>query len=217
MSVTVRSRSEVVGTGTSPTLSEPAGASSGDMLVALALSDTAGAITQPSGWTSKYSGTQGGVTWVVSIVARGSSAPNLTWTVTGTVYREIYIVCLQGSSTVSLDSVSASGGTGNSGTHNPNPPSTTAVATSSLAVAGGINFGGSNTGGWTPSTNYTMQTNNADGDDGIVETRSLISAGVEDPSAVGNVIVGGSKDWWDGFTMTFTDLAFPNVIAWVSQ
>lgn len=210
MSVTITAGangfSVLQGTGTSPTAVEPAAKVNGDVFVALALSAASGAITNPAGWTNLYNGTQTGVTWRVAWIQRGASAPNLTWGLTGSVYREVYIVCLHPTSpgTITLDSQSAAGTSG-TGSTNPDPPTTTAVASSSMAIAGGLNFFGSGTGGWTVSTGYTIRTANTNGDDGFLESKALAASGVENPSAVGNV--GGSGDFWHGFTLTFTDVS----------
>lgn len=203
--ISARTPTKLVGTGTSPTATEPTGCVSGDMLVALGESDLAGAIAQPAGWTQDYKSTQGAIAWVVSHVARGGSAPSLTWTVTGSVYREVHIFCLHpASGTAALDSSSAAGTSGNGATANPNPPATTAVASTSMAIAGGINNAGALTGGWTASTGYTMESTKATGDSGFLEFKSLVASGSEDPAAVANA-PGATTDFWNGFTMTFTE------------
>lgn len=203
--VTARTPTKLLGTGTSPTATEPTGCVSGDMLVALGESDLAGAIAQPAGWTQDYKSTQGAIAWVVSHISRAGSAPSLTWTVTGTVYREVHIYCLTpASGTVALDSSSAAGTSGNGATSNPNPPATVAVATTSMAIAGGINNAGALTGGWGASTGYTMESTKATGDSGFLEVKSLAASGSEDPAAVTNA-PGATTDFWNGFTMTFTE------------
>lgn len=176
------------------------------MLVSLALADSGTSLAAPSGWTVKFGPTtNASVMWTVAYVLRGGSAPSLVWNVTGTSkYREIYVLCLTaGGTTITFDSVSAAGGTGGGTNHAPDPPSTTAVASSSLAVAGGLNFFGSQAGGWAASTGYVVRSNNAAGNDGFMETKSLSASGAEDPSATN--AANGNGDWWDGFTMTFTD------------
>lgn len=202
MAVTPRQKSEVAGTGTSPTVAEPAGASNGDVLIALALCATSGAITNPAGWTSLYSGSQTSVIWRVAWIQRGGSAPSLTWGLNGSVYREVFIVCLQAAAAITLDSQSAAGTSGSAIT-SPNPPATVAVAATSLAVAGGLNFGES--AGWTASTGYTLQQSNpgGGGNDGTIETKSLSAVGSEDPAVITSG--GGTGDGWNGFTVTFTD------------
>lgn len=202
--VTVRNVTKLTGTGTSPTAVEPTGCTSGDMLVALAESDTS-AITQPTGWTQDFTGTQGALHWSVSHIARAGSAPSLVWTVTGSVYREVHLACLMpATGTVAFDSKSAAGTSGNGASSNPNPPATTAVASASLAIAGGLNDAGAAAGGWTASAGYTMKTGTALQDSGFLETKTLSAAGSEDPAAVANA-PGSTTDFWNGFTMTFAE------------
>lgn len=203
MAVTFRSKTLTTGTGTSATATEPAGAASGDLLVAICIAGAV--ISQPAGWTQRFKDTQGGVSWVVSDIPRGASAPNLGWTWSGSVYYELHLVCLKpGANTVQFDSVSAAGGKGNSVGHNLDPPATVAVKTTSLAVAGGVNFGGSGVGGWTNSAGYVVRTDNADGRDAVLEDKSLSASGSENPGIIDNE-AGGGQDWWDGFTATYTD------------
>lgn len=211
--VTVRSKNQGGGSASTgdTTVTEPAGCASGDVEVALALADIGTSLTRPTGWTqiAAYVGSTTAMMWEVDYITRGGSAPSLTWTVTGTTkYREVYIVCLQGAAAITLDSQSATGASGTSGnttpSHDPDPPATIAVATTSLAIAGGINYGGSLAGGYTVSTGYTVQTSNVAGLSGVIESKSLSAAGSENPSAITND-VNGVQDYWDGFTVTFTD------------
>lgn len=213
MAVTFRSKNEVIATASADsTVTEPASAASGDMLVTLAIADAGTSLALPSGWTTKYGPTtQGAFMFVAGYVPRGGSAPNLTFPVTGSSkYREIHVACLQGSAAVSFDSSSAAGANGQSGnttpSHNPDPPSTTAVAASSLAIAGGANYGGSLSGGWGTPSGYVIRTNNTAGNDAVMATKSLAAPGAENPAVFTNS-AGGVQDYWDGFTMTFTDVA----------
>lgn len=209
MAVTFRSKSFAAATGTSPTVAEPAGAVSGDMLVALAIASSAAAVTLPAGWTKPtgFSGTQGVFSWAMGYVARGGSAPSLTFTLSGgSQPYEIHILALKpGVNTVAFDSTSAAGSTGNSA-HQPDPPVTTAVKTTTLAVAGGVQFGGSLAGGWTNSAGYVVRSDNTAGNDGFLEDKSLSASGTENPAAIANGATG-LQDWWDGGTLTFTDEA----------
>lgn len=191
------------------TVTEPASCASGDVELALALADSGTSLTAPTGWTQLYAGTQGSMMYDVSYVARGGSAPSLTWSVTGSSkYREIHILCLTSSTagTISLDS-SATGATGSAINHPPDPPSTTAVASASLAICGGINYAGSGAGGWTAPTNYTRRTDNTVGNDGVMASRSLVASGAENPGAFSASLAGGLQDYYDGFTATWVDTA----------
>lgn len=207
MAVTFRSKNQTIGSGTSPTVGEPASAASGDALIALAICDNTGNPVKPTGWTDLYSGTSGAADFLVSWIARGGSAPSLTWTLTGSVYREVHILCLTGAVTLTLDSQSASGSTGsnNLDTVDPDPPATVAVATTSLAVAGAFHYSGSNAA-WVAPSGYTIRTQNSGGavEDAVMCTKSLSASGSEDPAAIlGTGLT--ANGYWNGFTVTFTD------------
>lgn len=201
MAVTFRSKSFTSATGTSATGTEPAGAASGDMLVALVLA--AAVVSQPTGWAQKYKDTQGGVSWVVSCIARGASAPSLAWTWAGSVYYEIHILCVQGGAAVAFDAASTAGGKGNSA-HNPDPGAVAPVASTSLAICGGVNFGSLTA--WINPAGYVVRSDNTAGNDGVMCDKSLSSTASEDPAAITQTAAPGG-DWWDGFTMTFTDVS----------
>jgi hypothetical protein len=207
MAVTFRSKSPVFNTnGTSPTATEPAGAASGDALLALYATASGASPTLPAGWTTLYGPTtQGGVVFRVGYLIRGGSAPSYAFTHTGSVYRELHVLCFQGAAAITLDSQSSAGATGSTVSHNPDPPATTAVASSSLAVAGGINWGGS-VSGWSGGAGYTVRSDNTAGNDCVIVDKSLAAPGSENPAAFSGAISGGgAQDWWDGFTVTFTD------------
>lgn len=195
----------IVTSTTSVTVTEPAACASGDMEVAMSVSDSGSAPVFPSGWTNLYPATTQGLFVVIAgYISRGGSAPSLVFTYNGNnAYKEVYVLCLTGSATVIFDSKATIGATGFTD-HQPDPPATTAVATTSMAVAMGVNWGGSITGGWTASTNYVIRSNNANGNDGFMETRSLSASGSENPAAVSNGH-SGIIDWWNGGTVTFTD------------
>jgi hypothetical protein len=199
VAVTFRSKTLTTSTGTSATATEPAGAASGDMLIALCIAGAV--ISQPAGWTQLFKDTQGTVNWVVSYVARGASAPNLGWTWSGSVYYELHLIAMQpGVNTVAFDSVSSAGSKGSSA-HDPDPPATVAVKTTSLAVCGGVNFGAISA--WTAPSGYTVRTTNTGGIDAAMCDKSLSASGSENPAAI---TLGTPNDnWWDGFTATFTD------------
>jgi hypothetical protein len=207
--VSYRSKSTGVNTTTTgnSTDTEPSGAVSGDALIAYCLfasgSSTAANAAHPSGWTLLYSVTQGAFKCNVAYIIRGGSAPTLQWTTAGSsIYREIQILCLTGAASITLDAQSAAGTTGLS-IHTPNPPAVTAIASTSLAVCGGMNFAGYT--GVAGPTGYTFRTDTTNGlYDGGMATKSLAASGSEDPAAFGGTWAN-SSDWWDGFTVTFTD------------
>jgi hypothetical protein len=214
MAVTFRSKNEVITTATgNSTVTEPAGATAGDVLIAFALADADGTtdITPPSGWTTLYGPTHlTNTRFIVSYIVRGGSAPALTWTISGaSKYREVQILCLQTSGgTITLDSQSSAGATGNAtlSAHKPDAPATTAGASTSLAVTGGYHFDGSTVSAWAVS-GYTIRTRNTIGDDSFMGTKSLAASGSENPAASTSGVNPVTAEYWDGFTVTFTDAA----------
>lgn len=208
MAVTFRSKSQVVATATgNSTLTEPASTALNDMLISLAAAEAGTSLTRPSLWQLMYSGTQGAFMYDVSRISRGASAPNLTWGVSGTSkYREIHLLCLTAGGALVLFDASATGTAGNRNSATIDPPAVTAVAASSLSVSGGVQWNGiGGSGNMTPSTGYTIRTQNLAGDDAGMQTKSLVAAGVENPATMGGFQVGAA-DYWDGFTATFTDI-----------
>lgn len=222
MAVTFRALSSISTTRSgNETLTEPTGASNGDVIVGVMVcgsgTSTAANAIQPSGWTVLYSGTQGAFKYNVSWVQRGSSAPSYVWTIAGTsIYREVNAICLQGGAAISLDSQSSSGTAGNKANPvNPDPPATTAVASSSLAVCGGVAWQGATTT-WTVSSGYVRHSDTTSGNDCAAGTKSLSAAGSENPGAFsGGANPGGNADYWDGFTITFTDVSASTAPAFV--
>lgn len=203
MAVTFRSKNEVVGTGTSPTVTEPASAASGDMLLAFYLTTNTGAPTLPAGWTSIYNGSSTNTAWRVGYISRGGSAPSYAFTHTGNIYREAHVMCVQGATTITFDAQSTTGSVVTSSSLGPNPTAVVAVAASSLAVAGGFNFGTSGT--WTAPSGYTLRTLNTGGIDVVMATKSLAASGSEDP-AVFTISAVVADNLWNGFAVTFTDV-----------
>lgn len=205
MAVAFRTESHSITTGSTPAdPGEPAGTIAGDILVALFVVATAGTPSFPAGWTSLYSVTSATkFKAIVGYIVRGSSAASTAFTYTGgSLYREIYILSISGAAASPIDSQSASGTLSTIQGHNPDAPSTTASKSSCLAISGGIEWGGSGGGGWTASAGYTLQSNNAAGNDAFMQTKVLVSAGAENPAAVTGVAGSFSSDYWDGFTIT---------------
>lgn len=197
-------RAEVVGTGTSPTVTEPTAAKNGDVLFAFALAAVAGAITRPAGWSPLYLAAASASGWDVSWIRRGETAPNLTWGLTGSVYREVYVVCLQrnGAGPITLHAQSASGAVTDASTANPNPPPLTTTAPTALALCCGQQFGVSATT-WA-CAGYTVQTSNGSSFDGGLFSKALSVAGIEDPPQWTGT-APPSSNLWDGATIAFTD------------
>lgn len=161
---------------------EPSGAVVGDFFLGLALTESAApSLTRPTGWTVIPSASglaAGAFRYDLSWIVRGASAPALTWTCAA-VYREAFVLRLTGVDTTNpIDSSAVSTiGTLN----NPDPPSTTAVDAAAFAVAVAIGWNGSATA-WAHAV-YTIRSNNAAGNDGIMATRQLSASGAENPAA----------------------------------
>lgn len=185
MAVSFRQESHVVGSGTSPTLAEPAGTSPNDVLVALSVVAAASTVlTAPAGWTVLLSGSASTVfKYNLAVIWRGASAPALGWTVTGTVYREVHILAFSGAM-LPVD-VTVDGGTV-AGSSVIDGPAATPAANDSMVVAGGANWAGSNATGWVTPANYSFRTNNAAGNDAAMVSRLLVGgAGVsENPGTI---------------------------------
>lgn len=196
-------------TGSSPlTGTEPASASAGDALIAVAVAASGSGLTRPSGWTQLYSGTQGTMMWDVSYIIRTGSAPSLAWTHTGSVFREVMIGALTPTGTIRLDSQSAAGSSASASSSKPDPPATTAVATTSLAFCGGVHFASAT---WTAQAGYTIRST-AGTQDIALASKALAAAGSEDPAVFGGTL-GGADELWNGFTVTFTDDAVTGFVA----
>lgn len=208
MAVTFRSKSAIVNTsGTSPTPTEPAGAVSGDYVVALyATNANTGNPTLPVGWATLVARTTVGSAFqfIVGGIQRTGSAPSYAFLHTGSIYRELHVLCFQGSGTVSLDAQSASGSTGAAILHDPNPGSVTPAAATSLSVAMGINWGGSSSA-WTAPSGYVIRSDNSAGNDCAIADKSLTGTSPEDPAAFTGE-VAASQSYWDGLTITLTDV-----------
>lgn len=212
MTISVVGKNEAVGTGPSVAVTEPVATGNNDMLFCFAVSAKGSALTFPPGWTTIAAFTSSSATqamWSVGYIRRGPAAystAQMTWTLTGSVYREIYLVALHSNTTWPvLDAQSAAGGTGTTAVaaHNIDPPVVTAGTAPTVALAGGLFWGGAS-GVWTFSAGYTAQTTNSATADVILESKALAVTGSEDPgTATGGAAT--SSDWWDGFTVTWAD------------
>lgn len=190
-------------TATSPDPGEPAGTASGDILIFLGVIDAAATTwNRPAGSTSLYSGTLTDFKYELSWVARGGGAATTLWSKNAaSLYYEIYCLAISGGNTSALDATSASGATGSATSHNPDPPAVTAVNSACLAICGGIYWNGSGTS-WGAPSGYTIRSNNAAGNDGVMATKLLSASGSENPGAFSGTNSGTSHNYWDGFTIT---------------
>lgn len=213
--VTFRSKSEVVGNGTSPTPTEPSGAASGDALAAFYLTTNTGAPTFPAGWTSVYNGSSTTSAWRVGYIIRGGSAPSYAFTHTGNIYREIHVACLQGAAAITFDASSTTGSVVTSTTALPDPTAVSPVAATSMSICGGFNFGFGGSQTWVAPAGYAIRTLNTGGIDAVMATKSLASNASEDPAIfTSSGIVGAADNLWNGFVMTFTDAAGGGATTW---
>ncbi len=196
--ITFRNETHTIATSTQPTGTEPTGTVQGDVLVALFEVQGSVTYTPPSGWTTIFSGTSfsSQFKYYLGYIVRGASAPNLTWSYTGTAYRELYIIGFSGCDTTNPIDASAQIPSASAANANPDPPAVTAVSSAAMALAIGDNWTGSNAGGWTPPTGYTVVTNNANGNDCAISTKLLSTSGTENPSAYGNVGSSSATDYW---------------------
>lgn len=201
---------ELITTGTSPTLAEPSGIKVGDVLFVAAVCAVAGAMVRPAGWTPLFLGVQGAFQWDVAWVRRGQAAPSLTWTLTGSVYQEIYLVrltSLNGAGPVLLHAQSASGAAVGSSTAKPDPPPVTITVPSALVLCTGANWAGSITSAW-GCPGYTAETTNAIADDACLFSKAVGAAGIEDPAVWTTGTITPGNDLWNGATVAFTDEPF---------
>jgi hypothetical protein len=197
MAIAFRNESHVTGTGNGATPSEPASAALNDVFAALAFCDTASSsLGIPSGWISKFSGVSSNSLFRYDLawVRRGSSAPSLSWTMSGSAYREVFIVAYSGCVTSGDPFEAATDGGNVANGSNPDCPSVTTINANAMALAAAINWSGSGGGGWTAPSGYTLRTNNAAGNDGMISEKLVVSAGAENPGVYSGA--GGTNNVW---------------------
>jgi len=218
MAIAFRNETHSIATGTQPTGTEPTGTVQGDVLVALFELEGSTAFIPPAGWTTIFSGTSASSQfgYYLGYIVRGVSAPNLTWTYTGTIYRELYILGFSGCDTSNPIDASAQTTSASGVAINPDPPPVVAVSSAAMALAIGDNWTGSNPGGWTAPTGYTIVTNNATGNDAAIATKLLSASGTENPTAFGNVGSSGTTDYWSAtVTLSPPRIAITPTVAWL--
>lgn len=189
-----RSTSHVAGTGLNATPSEPAGTAQNDILIAIFGVSAAGTPGLPAGWTVITNGTEaidGQFDYIIGVIRRGASAPNLTFTTGTSQYREVYIHAISGASTAgnAIDVIEVAARATGNGTGGVDPPQVTTVNDNALIVIAGLCWAGSGGGGWGAPANYTIRGDNTAGNSIANATRSagLISpAGAENPAIFTN-------------------------------
>lgn len=180
-----------------PTGTEPAGATTDDILVAFVVVDSASSsLGNPAGWTSIYSGLAGAAfRYSLCWIRRTGSAPSYVWTSSTGSYYEVHILAYSGCvNSGSPIEASADGGV-TTGT-NPDCPSMTTVNANAMAIAVGANWTGSGGAGWSAPSGYTRRSNNTVGNDAVMADKKVVAAGAENPAAFtgGN----GSNTQWQG-------------------
>lgn len=168
---------------------EPAGAASGDGLIASLMIEVGGTspgtVNTPSGWTFLNRITTSAFTVDRYYIVRGSSAPtyNFTWTVglNGTFkYAEITVVCYSGVVNGAFIEV-VSDGTPTTSTAT-DPPSATPLTTNTTALACYYNWAGV-AGTPANATGYTLRAHGG-GFDSWFEDKALATTAAEDPGSV---------------------------------
>jgi hypothetical protein len=193
--IAFRNRNQVVGTGTNATVTEPASAALNDVFWALAVCGNAATLTEPSGWTVRYSGTATGNTsfkYNLAWIRRGSSAPSLTWTISSSVYREVHVLAYSGVVTSGNPYEASVDGGFSTGT-NPDCPSVTTIDANAMVLAFAVNFFGSSSA-WGAPSGYTIRVRNTAGDDCVVAEKKVAVAGAENPAAYTGG--GGTETQW---------------------
>lgn len=182
-------------TAVNNTVTEPTGAASGDIFVALAMCDTAStSLGAPAGWTTIYSGSgAANFKYNLSWIRRGGSAPSLVWTTASSVYSEVQILAYHDGVAAGTPYEASVDG-GNSSGLNPDCPSITTINANAIVIAIAINWSGSNVGGWALS-GYVVRSNNANGNDTVMADKSVVSPGAENPPAFTNGGGPSAQQW----------------------
>ena len=173
-----RSASDSLGTGANITPAEPAGAAQGDVFVACFIGEAVGTLGLPAGWTSLYSGTSlsaGNFDYIVGRIVRGASAPDLTFTCSQGLFRQVTVFAFSGVDNTTP--VNASTSVTVQAT-NPDPPSANATVADTLALAISCHWGGANP--FVPPSGYTLRGNTGNTDIGGA-TKQLTASGAENP------------------------------------
>ena len=171
--------------GTSVSATEPAGATSGDVLLALIAVGGNPTLTVPSGWTlipgTTYAGTAVGtkVYWI----ARGGSAPSYSWSWTGAQYAELIVLCYSGADNSTPWNV-VQLASNNSVSAPVTCPAVTTTVPDTAVVLLGMYWGGIFAGTWGAPSTYTIREPNSTtfGDSGAAD-KSVASVGTETPGA----------------------------------
>lgn len=197
---------------------EPAGTVQGDVLVGGFIVAGIGTAALPVTWATVYTGTSdsNAFRWFVGYIVRGASAADTNFT-NASAYRECSILRISGANATPIDSQSANGSTSN-GSAAPTPPATTATSACNsslcLVVTGGMHWNGTDTAnGWCVA-NYTVRSDNAQGNDmylatsnapvsaGSVSSGQAFDGGTGSTCATGSNTMGSGNAYWNGFTIT---------------
>lgn len=201
-----RSVSFNTGTGTSFTMTEPTGATDGDILSAMILiADTFSGFTIDGTWSSPLFNTDVGPFTYKQYDMRRSGAPALGVSWTTSRYYEWVLIATSGavSSGTFIDASAA--GTPTTGV-NVDPPAITTTTANTIIYALGTHwagYGGGTSGpaGWGGTVRF-----NEAGYDQIVASLEVAAVGANNPGTFGNSLLGAS-DSMCGFTFAIASEA----------
>lgn len=199
MAAAYRSAASSVASTANASVTEPAGAVSGDVFYGLLVVDTRTSVcTLPTGWSSLNTGQSpsagsSGFIYNLGRIVRTGSAPSFTCT-NPARYREWHVICVSGADTTTPEDASSYLTAATVNPYNPNPPSATAVGSDDLGIAAGVGWQGS-ASAWTAPAGYTVRSDNTAGNDGILATKALSASGAEDPAAFSGANTGSADGW----------------------
>lgn len=193
--IAYRSSSHVVGTGTNATPSAPSGAAENDIFIGVAHCAAAGTLGLPAGWTSLFAGTDPFDTnydYNFAWIRRGASAPDMTFTMGSSVFREVFVHAFVGCIATGSPVEASIKAQGSSSSFDPGQVTT--VNNNALIFIGGMHWSGSS-GGYVAPANYTIRGDNTSGNNSAAASRtSLLAASTaEDPATFTNT--GGIGNW----------------------
>jgi hypothetical protein len=198
--ITFRSQSAVVGTGSGATPTEPSGATTDDVLIAIAACDSSvSSLGIPAGWTSLYSGssTTPKFKYNICYIRRTSSAPSYAFTTGGSsVYREVHVLCYSGVVNSGNPHEASSAGTKSSAISSTvTCDSVTTLNANAMVLAIAIPWAGSNPTYTAPNSGgYTIRTRNTAGDDVCAAEKKRTTAGAESPGTIGGINAAATDD-----------------------
>jgi len=203
----VQTSSENSGNSATPTITEPASAVSGDLLVAVVgSSDPGTAITGLTGWTQLAEGSDGqGNRYWYGWIIRGASAPDLVAAAANTNWVTGCIRIDGHDSTTPIGSDHANSTTGTNPGVNPDPPNVDpGVSRDHLAIAAAVQEGKNDNRFTAAPSGYTLQSNVGTGGGGAGTTH--VGLGIATLAYTGQAQNPGTftsdrSDGWIGITI----------------